>query len=350
MDGFVHGFGLVVHQMEFESFGERLLDFVHALDDALGNLHHVCVGTFLDIERDRILTVEAGCGCHGFDGVLDHRDFAKLNHALRRRNIHVADFVKVTEFARGTYGGVLVLADDFTDRVIDVRLSEQAHDGRDVHIAVNHLVLVEFDGNLAGRTTEDVDASHAGHGCKERLDIVFDLLTKFGRVQRTRKRNGHDGSTVDVHLCDNRSLHGVGEVHRREVDLGTHVVCRHVHVHAHVEHGDDDAVVLKADGLHVVDTIHQFHLVFERLDNRRFDFFRVCALVDDGRGDHGDVEFRHQVHHHHGIGIKTEHHHGQNDHEHGYRFIDTGFNHSAKSPIQPPAPCRRRSCGTGLRP
>ena len=59
VDRFAHGFGLVVHQVQFESFGEGLLDFVHALDDAFGNLHHVRVGTFLDIERYGVLPVEA---------------------------------------------------------------------------------------------------------------------------------------------------------------------------------------------------------------------------------------------------------------------------------------------------
>ena len=62
VDGFVHCFGLVVHQVKFETFGEALVDGVHAFDNALGNVHHVGVGTLFDIQGDRTCAVETGNG------------------------------------------------------------------------------------------------------------------------------------------------------------------------------------------------------------------------------------------------------------------------------------------------
>ena len=222
-----------------------------------------------------------------------------------------------------------MLADDFAHGVVQVGLAVQTHDGGNVDATVLHLVLVKFDRNLAGSTTENIYAGHTRDRGEQGLDFVFHHLAEFRGVQRTRKGNSHDGCTVDVHLGNDRGFHGVGEVSRRKFHLGTHVVCRHIYVDAHVEHGDDNAVVLEADGLHVVDTVHQFHLFFDRLDNGGLDFFGTSTCVNHGRRHHRNFEFRHQVHDHHGVGVQTENHHGQDDHEHGNRFINTGLDHSA---------------------
>ena len=314
--------------MDFEAFGKRLVDLLDTGDGSLGDVDHVRVGTFLDVERDGVDTIVARCGGDCLDGVLDLRYFAELDDACCSRDIHVAHLVQVLELACGTHGGVLAAAANFTDGVVDVRCLEDTHDGRYVYAARLEHFLVEFDGDFAGRTTENIHACNTGNRSKQGLDLVFGLLTQFGRTDRTGEGEAHDCLGVDVEFRNNRRFDGIGEGCRRLLDFRAHVVCCHVHVRSHVEHGNEDAVVLHAYCLYVVDTINEFDGVFDRLDDGCLDFFGVCTRIDDDRRYHGHFEFRQQVYHHHAVGVDTENHHGQDDHEHGYRFIDTRLNHS----------------------
>ena len=75
-----------------------------------------------------------------------------------------------------------MLADNFTNREVNVGHAVKAHHGADIDTAVHHLFLVDFDGDLAGCTTENINASNTGNRSEERFDFVFDFLAEFCRV------------------------------------------------------------------------------------------------------------------------------------------------------------------------
>ena len=184
--------------MNFETFGKRTVDLFHAGECTLGDVDHVSIRTLLDVERDGVDAVVARCGGDCLDGVLDLRDFAELDDACCSRDIHVAHLVQVLEFACGTHGGVLAAAANFTDGVVDVRRLEDTHDGRYVYAARLEHLLVEFDGDFAGCATENIHACNTGNRSKQGLDLVFGLLTQFGRTDRAGEGEAHDCLGVDV--------------------------------------------------------------------------------------------------------------------------------------------------------
>lgn len=287
---------VVAEPLQLHAAGERLLQLRVGLLHEIDDLHGVRLAFLHDLHEDGGPSVVGGLGLDALRAVVEGGDVTEVD-ALAAHGADL-DVAEALELVRLAVEGERVLAapvGDLSDGDLDILLADGLGDLVEGERAGGELLAVHLDDHLALHAADQLHRGDAPEGREAAGELVVRIVVEVGDGLLAHERDGGDGARVHVELQHLRILHRLRQVGADERDLLAHVGRANVGVAPELEFEQHLADVVEARRRHVLDAVHLHDRVLDLLGDGGLDFVRRGAGIDDGDGDVGRVDGRHEV-------------------------------------------------------
>ena len=325
------------------------LQFIDRVADRVDHLDRVGVAFLDDLQNDARFAVVKSQRPFLLRLFGDHRDVAQID----------APSPVVADFQRGK----VVEALEF--RIVgDVHLLNAAFDPAGRHFEVGRLDLLD---NFRNGQTEcrqlfladlDLDLQriaagnlHFGDAENRRQPVgqlFVGIIVHFIDRQLADQHQGDHRRGGRIELLNFRILGGGRQIILHQVDFFAHIHRGNVDVDAELEFQSQNADILHAGGIHILQTVDRADRILQPFGDFNFNLFRAGARIDDRHSDIRHIDIRIKIQSQFAVGTQPEQQHDQ-DHT-GHRNRPGHGSLAQKHTFTPPAqsgrspkPCRRCS-------